>query len=76
MKIRNLLFGFVLAMMFLFASSFTSISSARPSCEGVCLINYNDCVSSCNGEPGCKPACIEAYSCCKLLCRGGQCTTD
>lgn len=75
MRIRNLLFGFVLSVMILFVGiNSTAASPAAPSCMSECQSTYDACVSGCNGEPGCKAVCIQAYSCCKLLCMGGHCT--
>jgi len=73
MKIRNLLFGFVLALMVMCAGSFTAISRAAFSCGSNCVQNYNFCKSTCGGNPICLAHCKEEYDCCQLICHGQSC---
>jgi len=75
MKIRNLLFGFVLSMMVLCASSFTVTSRAAPNCGSSCVQNYNFCKNSCGGDPMCLAQCKDEYDCCQIICHGGTCLT-
>jgi len=73
MKVRNLLFGFVLAMMFLFASNISS-TTAAPTCASECQSTYDACRSGCGFDGECLTQCFDNYRCCKALCLGAHCT--
>lgn len=75
MKIRNLLFGFVLSMMVLCAGSFTVTSRAASNCGSSCVQNYSFCKSTCGGDPMCLAQCKDEYDCCQIICHGGTCLT-
>ena len=67
MKIRNLFFGFVLAM-FLCASSFTGNTVKANACTDWCANMYNTCTSFCNGNQICMRMCRNDYNCCMEDC--------
>jgi hypothetical protein len=70
MKIRNLLVGFVLAMMVLFAGSFKTNTAQASGCGDICyrwLIRH--CEPECNGDPDCLSACNYDYNCCLYQCQ-------
>jgi hypothetical protein len=73
MRIRNLVFGFVLAMMFLCAGSFKS-NTVEAGCTTFCANNANACMSECDGDPACQDQCRRDYYCCLELCNGQNCT--
>jgi hypothetical protein len=71
MKIRNLLFGVVLATMVVFPDSSTTNTIKADGCEN-CVILYNACEASCNGDRGCIKDCQRDYTECACQC-GFQC---
>jgi hypothetical protein len=73
MKIRNLLFGFVLAMMFLCAGNFTVNTVKASPCTDYCGYDYNNCMIDCNGSPLCQSRCWRDYNCCIDTCNTGAC---
>ena len=73
MKIRNLLFGFVLAMMVMCASSFTMNTVKASPCTDFCIHEYNNCMIDCNGSPLCQQFCRNEYYCCVETCNTGSC---
>ena len=73
MKIRNLLFAFVLATMLLCTGIGSTASPAAPSCGSNCVQNYNFCKSTCGSDPICLAHCKEEYDCCQLICHGQSC---
>ena len=73
MRIKNLLVGFVLALMVMLAGSFTVASPARPSCATVCFNNYIACRNSCAGDPACLAECQADFDCCRIICHGQDC---
>jgi len=76
MKIRNLLVGFVLAMMLVFAGNINSTASpAAPSCATVCINNYSACQNYCGGDPACLDQCRADFDCCRIMCHGQECLT-
>ena len=68
MRIRNLLFGFVLAMMVLFAGSFTTNTVKADGCIYGCMDLYNACEASCNGDRLCIKQCKKDYDECLCGC--------
>jgi hypothetical protein len=75
MKVRNLLFGFILAMMVLFAGNINSTASpAARTCASECQSTYDACKSGCGLDGECLMQCFENYKCCKALCIGAHCT--
>jgi hypothetical protein len=68
MKIRNLLVGFVLATMILFAGSFQANTTQAFGCTNFCINYYNSCVTECNGNQGCVSSCHDEYVCCYNRC--------
>ena len=88
MKIKSSLIAVVLAMMVLCAGNFNSTASAAgakpkaafagfmpgpPSCSLNCMLNYQSCTASCNGDPICLADCKEERDCCLVICHGGEC---
>lgn len=73
MKKRNLLLGFVLAMMVLFAGSSTSARPAATPCTNFCYNEYRNCMIDCNGAPGCQQFCRDELYCCIDNCNGEPC---
>lgn len=74
MRMRNLLLGFALAMMVLFAGNVGSISAGpAPSCATECFNNFLACRDSCGGDPVCLAQCHEDKECCTIQCHGGSC---
>lgn len=74
MKRRNLLVVMVLAVLFLFASSFSFTGSTQASvCTNFCLHEYNNCMIDCNGAPSCQQICRDDYYCCLEACNGEEC---
>jgi hypothetical protein len=73
MKIRNLLVGFALAMMVLFAGSFTT-TAHTDFCNRFCTLNnYNPCMEGCaSGDFACYDACQADYDCCYYMCSRGN----
>ena len=69
MKIKNLLFGFVLAMMVLCAGSFKS-STVEAGCTTFCANSYNACMIECNSDSNCQYQCWLDWQCCKFMCDG------
>ena len=67
MKIRNLLAGFVLSMMVMFAGSFTTNTVKADSCQP-CVDIYNECASFCNGNSICLKQCKKDYNECLCGC--------
>lgn len=69
MNRRNLLVVMVLAMAFLFASSFsfTSNTVKADSCQ-TCVDVYNACAASCNGNAACLRLCKRDYNECLCGC--------
>ena len=67
MKIRNLLAGFVLAMMVVFAGSFTTNTVKADSCQ-TCVDIYNACAAQCNGNSICLKQCKRDYNECLCGC--------
>ena len=74
MKVKNLLFAIVLAMMLLCAGIGSTANPAPPSCLSECLNTYNLCKSSCGSDPECFTQCWDNYICCRATCRGEHCT--
>lgn len=68
MKIRNLLFGFVLAMLVLCAGSFKINTTQAFGCTTFCANSYNACMVDCNGDPTCQQSCYVDYECCMNMC--------
>ncbi len=75
MKRRNLLVVMVLAMTFLFASSFsfTGNTAQASVCTQFCLHEYNNCMIDCNGSPICQQFCRDEYYCCLEMCNNEPC---
>jgi hypothetical protein len=74
MKIRNLLAGFVLAMMVLGAGSINSTASpVAPSCMTTCTSVFNSCKASCAGNVQCEAECQADYNSCRCGCQGRVC---
>ena len=73
MKIRNLLFGFVLAMMVLFAGNFRANTVQASACTDFCYNEYRNCMIDCNGAPGCQQTCRDDLYCCIEACNGEEC---
>lgn len=74
MKVRNLLFGFVLAMMFVCAGSFKTSTAQAFGCTQFCANAYNACMIECNGNSQCQYQCWLEWDCCKFMCDGsGTC---
>jgi hypothetical protein len=73
MKIRNLLFGFVLAMTVLFVGSFRANTTQATTCSQFCTYDYNTCMADCNGAPICQQFCRDDYYCCLEICNTGSC---
>jgi hypothetical protein len=73
MKIRNLLVGFVLAVMVFCAGSFrTNTAKADYNCG--CQANYDACRLACNWDEGCIYWCTVEYNCCMNICNNvGHC---
>jgi hypothetical protein len=69
MKIRNLLVGFVLAMMVLFAGSFTT-NTVKADYNCGCQADYDACRLGCNLDEGCIYWCTAWYNCCMNICNG------
>lgn len=72
MRIRNLLLGLVLAMMVLFAGSFTTNTVKADACTDWCVNMYNDCAAQCNGNQICLRICRDEYKCCMSQCGVGS----
>ena len=72
MKIRNLLVGFVLAMMVLFAGSIRA-NTAQVTCTQQCAYDHTICMTDCNGAPRCQEICNDDYYCCLKLCNNEPC---
>jgi len=72
MKIRNLLVGFVLAMMVLFVGNINSTASPT-DCRTECQNGLNICRSNCAGDPDCEAWCVDYYECCRYYCIGAVC---
>lgn len=72
MKIRNLLVGFVLAMMFLCGSFNTNAGQVSP-CVLACGDERKACISACNGDPICEHICWSDYYCCRNACNNHPC---
>ena len=70
MKRRNLLAGFILAMMVMFAGSFTTTAQID-RCNHACTLNvYNPCMQECDiNDTACRDACQFDYLCCYGMCR-------
>jgi hypothetical protein len=73
MKIRNLLFGFVLSVILLCAGSFRANTVQASACTNFCLHEYNNCMIDCNGAPSCQQICRDDYYCCLEACNGEEC---
>jgi hypothetical protein len=74
MKIRNLLFGFVLSVMVLCVGSFRANTAQAFGCTTFCANGYNSCMIDCNGDATCQHQCWVDWECCKFLCDGsGTC---
>jgi len=72
MRIRNLLVGFVLAMMVLCAGSFKT-NTVQAGCTTFCANAYNACMIDCNGDPVCQDQCRADYYCCMNMCNSQIC---
>jgi hypothetical protein len=70
MRIRNLLLGFVLAMMVLCAGSFkANIATAQnPGCYDFCNASYDWCMTMCGGNQECQQRCVMDYYGCLSMC--------
>lgn len=70
MKVRNLLIGFVLAMMVLGAGSFTPTTAKNSSCNQGCTLSvYRPCMEQCApNDFACQNECQRQYECCYSLC--------
>lgn len=76
MKIRNLVFGFVLSVMVLCAGNFTVNTVKASPCTDNCRSIYLDCKAWCSGDPYCLGTCENDYNCCMIhICQvgPGQC---
>ena len=76
MKRRNLLAVMVLALTFLFASSFSFTGNTAQAfgCTQFCANGYNACMIECNGDANCQYRCWLDWECCKYMCDGsGTC---
>ena len=74
MKRNSLLIAVILAVMVLCAGNIGSTAQAgAPSCSVNCIVNYNICTDSCNGDPICLADCQEERDCCLVICHGGVC---
>jgi hypothetical protein len=73
MKIRNLLFGFVLSVMLLCAGNFKTNTAQAFGCTTFCANNYNACMIDCNGDPNCQNQCRSEYYCCMNMCNSQPC---
>jgi hypothetical protein len=76
MKRRNSLIIVVLAMLLLFASSFSFKGNTAQAfgCTQFCANGYNACMIECNGDPNCQHGCWVDWECCKFMCDGtGTC---
>lgn len=77
MKIRNLLVGFVLAMMVLFVGiNSTTASPAAPSCSTTCTSVFNSCKAACGGDVQCVAECQDDYNSCRCGCQGRVCLNE
>lgn len=74
MKIRNLLIGFVLAMMVLGAGSFTPTTAQNSFCSRSCTNNiYRPCMEECApNDVACQDVCQDNYDCCFYMCTIGD----
>ena len=72
MKIRNLIFGFVLAMMVMCAGSFRT-NTVEAGCTTFCANGYNACMIECNGDTNCQNECRATYYCCMHMCNNELC---
>lgn len=61
MKIKNLVFGFVLSAMVLFAGNFTTNTVKADGCIYGCMDVYNACEAACNGNRACVKQCKRDY---------------
>lgn len=70
MKVRNLFFGFVLAMMILGVGSFTPTTAQIHSCNQGCTLSvYRPCMAECApNDVACQDECQRQYECCYSLC--------
>ena len=73
MRIRNLLFGFALAMMVLCAGSFRTNTAQAFGCTNFCANGYNACMIECNGDTNCQNECRATYYCCMHMCNNELC---
>jgi hypothetical protein len=73
MKVRNLLFGFVLSVMVLCVGSFRANTVRASACTDFCAHEYTNCMIDCNGAPGCQAICRADYYCCMDMCNNEPC---
>jgi hypothetical protein len=68
---RLLLLGLMLTLVVHLTSPLATASRPVPLCVGcecTCLLNYNFCVSQCNGNSACKANCAAAFRSCASTC--------
>jgi hypothetical protein len=73
MKIRNLLFAFILAMMVLCVGNFRANTVQASACTDFCYDEYRNCMIDCNGSPLCQQFCRDELYCCIEMCNTGSC---
>jgi hypothetical protein len=74
MKIKKMLFRFLVATVVLAASSVMTNNVQSFGCTQFCANGYNSCMTECNGDSACQHSCWVDWQCCNYLCNGtGSC---